>query len=81
MRKIREVFGMNRIPQIVMTDFELGIINAVRDEVKTQAKACFFHLRLNIFRKIQTEGLQEEYNDPDDRSIKIACQELCALAF
>ena len=64
-----------------MTDFELGIINAVRVEIKTEVKACFFYLRQNIYQKIQAEGLQEEYNDPDDRSIKIACQKMCALAF
>ena len=43
--------------------------------------ACFFHLKQTVFRRVQAEGLQAAYNDPDDRSIKEAAQMICALAF
>ena len=81
MYKIQEFFNVWQVPEIIMTDFELGIINAVKKEVKTNVKACFFHLRQSIYRRIQSEGLQQDYNDPNDRSIKIATQKMCALAF
>ena len=32
-------------------------------------------------RRVQTEGLQTEYNDPDDRSVKEAVHMLFSLAF
>lgn len=79
--KIQEFFGDWQVPEIIMTDFELGIINSVKNVVKTNVKACFFHLRQSVYRRIQSEGLQQEYNNPNDRSIKIATQKMVALAF
>lgn len=78
-------FGIQRsIPEIIMSDFELAIINAVQNtSISTgdNIKACFFHLSQNIFRRIQAEGLQARYNSIDDRSIKLAAHQMCALAF
>ena len=32
---------------------------------------CFFHLDQSLYRKIQSEGLQEACNDPNDRDKNI----------
>lgn len=70
------------MPAWVMTDFELGLINAVKKTIgDDRIRLCFFHLCQSVYRHIQSEGLQALYNDPDDRSIKTACHMLCALAF
>lgn len=55
------------LPQFVMTDFEIGIINVVQCQT--------------VFRHIQAEGLQEASNNPNDGTIKTAAQIMCALAF
>lgn len=58
-------------PETFMTDFELRIINAFKQVFSHKAtSACFFHLYHNLFRKIQSEGLQISYNSAEDRSIK-----------
>ena len=44
-------------------------------------KCCFFHLYQSIYRHIQAEGLQNQYRDSRDRSMKIAAHMICALAF
>lgn len=72
--------GYNIITEFVMTDFEMAIINAV-EKMDVVVKTCFFHLRQSLYRRIQQEGLQEAYNNPDDRSIKEAAQMMCATAF
>ncbi|XP_058799990.1 uncharacterized protein LOC131669250 [Phymastichus coffea] len=71
-----------RHPQIVMTDFELAIINAVKNHFgENIIRLCFFHLRQSIYRKIQSEGLQQQYGDPNDNSIREAAHSMCALAY
>ena len=64
-----------------MTDFELCIINAVQSVFGDIARACFFHLQQRIYRRVQHEDLQQAHNDPNDKSVKVAAQMLCALAF
>lgn len=64
-----------------MSDFELGIINAIISNFGEIVAACLFHLRQNAFRRIQHEGLQRQYNDQNDDSIKQATYMMCALAF
>lgn len=68
------------LPAYAMTDFELAIINAIRRHIEN-VRGCFFHLRQNVYRQIQANGLQIQYNDEEDRSIKEAAQRMCALAF
>lgn len=70
------------MPAHVMSDFEVAIINAVEENFgEDKIKLCFFHLKQNIFRRIQAEGLQEKYNDPENRQLKLASGKLCALSF
>lgn len=68
-------------PQFVMCDFELAIINAANSAIGDVVRACLFHLCQSVYRRIQAEGLQERYNDEEDRSIKQATQMMCATAF
>jgi len=55
-------------PKKIITDFEIGIVNAAEEEGsdETEVSCCFFHLGQSLYRRIQAEGLQEEYNDPED---------------
>ncbi|XP_043469652.1 uncharacterized protein LOC122503242 [Leptopilina heterotoma] len=69
------------LPQIIMSDFEIAIVNAAEDIFGKIVRCCFFHLCQSIFRRVQNEGLQQKYNDENDRSIKQAMQMMCALAF
>ena len=64
-----------------MTDFEVAIINAIKEIIgEDKVKCCFFHFSQNIFRRIQAEGLQTAYNEPETL-VKLGAQMLCALAF
>ena len=42
---------------------------------------CFFHLSQSLFRRIQEEGLQVRYNDPDDRTLKEYTHMILSLCF
>ncbi|XP_051157755.1 uncharacterized protein LOC127279449 [Leptopilina boulardi] len=81
----QELIQKNKIhfilPQIIMSDFELAIVNAAEDNFGKIVRCCLFHLCQNIFRRVQNEGLQQQYNDENDRSIKHATQMMCALTF
>lgn len=76
-------FGIRiRHPATVMTDFEMAIINAVKKHFDEDTiRLCFFHLRQSVYRKIQEEGLQAQYGDPNDKTIRQAAHNMCALAF
>lgn len=69
------------LPQTIMSDFELSIINAAKAVFGDIVNCCLFHLCQSAFRRVQSEGLQTRYNDENDRSIKEAMQMMCALAF
>lgn len=69
-------------PLRVLMDFELAIKNSVLTVFpRWVVQYCFFHLGQSTYRKVQSSGLQEQYNDPEDRSIKEATHMLLALAF
>ena len=69
-------------PHTVMCDFELAIINSVRTHFGDAAvRLCLFHLHQIVYRKIQAEGLQQQYQDKEDASIRNASHMMCALAF
>lgn len=75
-------YQINCHPQRVMTDFELAIINACESVFPAvSVSCCFFHLKQSTYRKIQSEGLQTAYNDPDNRELKIQTSMLLGLAF
>lgn len=55
-------------PDVVITDFEKGVINAPKtvlgDDV--QIRGCFFHLCQNTWSKIQQTGLVPKYKDDEE---------------
>ena len=65
-----------------MSDSEFGIINAVKahfgDDV---VSLCLFHLYQSVYCKNQEFGLQTQYQDEDDASIREAARSMCALDF
>ena len=49
-------------PESVTMDFEKGAMNAVQVKFPgCEVHGCYFHLSQNIFRHVQTAGLQERY--------------------
>lgn len=70
------------VPLKIMSDFELGIINACAEVFPgVPVSCCFFHLGQSLYRRVQEEGLQVAYNDAEDRSIKAFTHSILALAF
>jgi hypothetical protein len=51
-----------------MTDFEQSIINATIKIIGVEIHTCLFHLCQSLYRHIQAEGLQSQYNDPENRT-------------
>ncbi|KAK3925957.1 FLYWCH-type zinc finger-containing protein 1 [Frankliniella fusca] len=82
-------------PVRAMSDFELAILNSIKEALAvTELQCCFFHLGQSMYRKetdnlkitlsycqVQQEGLQVAYNNPGDREVKIGSHMLLALAF
>lgn len=69
-------------PDRVMLDFELAIINSCRAVFpEAEVSCCFFHLKQNLYRKVQSLGLQIAYNDPNDREIKVFVHMTASLAY
>ena len=65
--------------QIIM-DFKKAAINSFEQFwPDTFVKCCFFHLTQNVWRKVQSEGLQSEYNQNEELAIRIRL--LPGLAF
>lgn len=70
------------IPNRFMCDFELSIINACTEIYPdVDVSCCQFHLGQSVYRKVQNEGLQEAYNDPDNRTVKQNVHMMLALAY
>lgn len=73
--------GLYPAPDVVITDFERGAMNAVKSVLgeDTQTKACFFHLCQSTWRKVQELGLVSSYRE--DESFRTFVGMLNALAF
>lgn len=70
------------VPTKIMCDFELAILNACEMVFPGVPRSgCYFHLGQIIYRRVQAAGLQEQYRDPVDRSVKRFTHMLLALAF
>lgn len=68
-------------PEKIMTDFEQGIINAGFEVFNCDISCCFFHLGQSLYRRIQSEGLQGEYQDPLNNILRTQTHMILALAF
>ena len=70
------------VPQRIVTDFELSIIRACEEVYPgVPVSCCFFHLGQSLYRRVQAEGLQGLYNDPDDHTVRRFVHMMLALAF
>lgn len=70
------------LPEMVMCDFEMGIINAASQHLGfSSISLCFFHLKQSMYRHVQSEGLATAYNDPSDRTLKLFIHQIAALAY
>lgn len=67
-------------PTTVMIDFEIAAKQAIAS-VFPQASivGCYFHLGQSLWRRVQSEGLQQQYQDDADFALLI--RHLLALAF
>lgn len=67
-------------PPHIISDFEIGAINALREIfVAAQTHGCFFHLCKSVWAKIQNVGLKERYSN--DAEFALNMRQLTALAF
>lgn len=77
-----EYYINTTLPDTVMSDFELAIINAARTVFGIQKlRCCLFRLGQSIYRHVQREGLQRQYCCREDPSIGNATHSLIILAF
>ena len=68
------------IPQDILFDFERAAMNTMQLLLpNVEIKGCFFHLSSNIWKHIQSAGLQERYNE--DPEFALHLRMLAALAF
>ena len=62
-----------------MVDFEKASINAFEEHFLAVVSGCFFHFSQNIFRKIQSKGLTNQYME--DPKFAVTMRMLPSLAF
>ena len=78
----QELFSItnNASPTSVLMDFEKAALNAFEAiHPNSDVIGCFFHLSKNIWRKVQSAGLQQRYQDDDEFSVHVRM--IMALAF
>ena len=64
----------------ILADFEQTVMNTIQLLLpNVEIKGCFFHLSSNIWKHIQSAGLQERYNE--DPEFALHLRMLAALAF
>ena len=68
-------------PQTVMMDFEKGAMNCAFQAkfLEAEIKACLFHLSQNVYKHVQSLGLQERYAQDAQFCLKV--RHLTALGF
>ena len=66
-------------PAVIHIDFEQAVIAAVRAEFGIEPTGCLFHFSQNIFRHLQTVGLQMEYNTNNPPELRRFVRRLLAL--
>ena len=80
--EVRNTLDLEHSPQDIMIDFEIAAINAVaaiNAFEGTEMKGCFFHLCLNLWKRIQRSGLQQRCID--DAEFANTLGMIAALAF
>ena len=70
----------NNDPHGFLVDFELAAINSIRHLLPgSQVSGCFFHLCSNLWKHIQSGGMQEQYIA--DQQFALYLRMVAALAF
>lgn len=64
--EITNITGQPFTPQEVVTDFEIGILNAVRQDLpQATLNGCYFHFTQSLMRRLNVLGLRRAYmQDP-----------------
>ncbi|XP_052123549.1 uncharacterized protein LOC113215949 [Frankliniella occidentalis] len=80
--KCRDMRIASPKPVTVISDMEVGIINATKTIFSdAEIRLCLFHLRQAAWRHLQEGGLQVAHRNPEDDSIRNAFREVVGLAF
>ena len=80
--KVTQLVVPNVTPNTITGDFELAVSNAAEEIFPTaNVRYCFFYMGQSLYRQVQSEGLQAQYSNPDDRSLREATHMTLALAF
>lgn len=66
-------------PQVVHCDFEMAAMNAVRAEIGVEPTGCLFHFTQNIYRHVQSLGLQVNYNTDNPQGTRQWLRRLMGL--
>ena len=66
-------------PITIMIDFEKAAMDALKDNFISIISGCFFHLRQNVYKHVQQQGLTNRYQADSDFALKIKM--LGSLAF
>lgn len=71
--------GIELNPTMILTDFELAMINAFSHEFKGASQVgCFFHFSQNLWKKVQKSGLVSQFSS---QGLNDHFKRLQALAF
>ncbi len=72
--------GLHLNPSVILSDFEGGIIRSIALQFPgAHHQGCFYHFSQEIWRAIQSHGLQVQYTTSD--SLRLFIRHLMALAF
>ncbi|XP_049315649.1 uncharacterized protein LOC125779119 isoform X2 [Bactrocera dorsalis] len=78
--RIASEYGENLQPERIISDFEVGLISALRNSFPgTDLRGCFFHFSQIIWRKVQKERLVKKYGNYENFSLQVRM--LKSLAF
>ena len=78
--KVQLAFGIELAPTTIVSDFELGILQAAKAVFPAVVtKGCYFHFCQALLRKLQQLGLQTQYQE--DQEISSFVRRTAALAF
>lgn len=80
--KVQELLHKDLSPDYVSTDYEAGAISAVQEAFPDAVIAgCLFHLGQSFWRRLQAEGLAEEYSLEENEDLRSQFHSLIAIAF
>ena len=78
----REALLFEPIAKIILTDFESGLIECLRNQFpRADHLGCHFHFTQAVWHKVQNLGLVSAYHNKDNTEIAEFIQLCMALAF